>query len=85
MSSPRVTLKAPHKFKPYPLQLPLLKSLLTALLALIAFIAVPLFGSDYWLNAILIPFLVLSLAALGLNLVTGYALMALAYCKPKKK
>ncbi|RKF51166.1 ABC transporter permease [Paraburkholderia fungorum] len=55
------------------MRLPLLKSSLAALLALIAFIAVPLFGNDYWLNAILIPFLVLSLAGLGLNLVTGYA------------
>ncbi|MFL9867781.1 branched-chain amino acid ABC transporter permease [Paraburkholderia fungorum] len=73
MSSPRATLNAPHKFKPHALRLPLLKSSLTALLALIAFIAVPLFGNDYWLNAILIPFLVLSLAGLGLNLVTGYA------------
>lgn len=41
-------------------------------LLLIAFIAVPLTGNDYWLNAILIPFLVLSLAGLGLNLLTGY-------------
>src|SRR5690606_27884526 len=44
---------------------------LTALLVL-AFIGVPLLGNDYWLNAILIPFLVLSLAGLGLNLLTGY-------------
>ncbi|MFL9946773.1 branched-chain amino acid ABC transporter permease [Paraburkholderia agricolaris] len=73
MSSARATLNAPRKFKPHSLRLPLLKSLLTALLVLIAFIAVPLFGNDYWLNAILIPFLVLSLAGLGLNLVTGYA------------
>jgi branched-chain amino acid transport system permease protein len=33
----------------------------------------PLLAGDYWLNAILIPFLILSLAGLGLNLVTGYA------------
>ena len=44
---------------------------LIGLLAL-AFIVVPLWGNDYWLNAILIPFLVLSLAGLGLNLLTGY-------------
>ena len=44
---------------------------LLGLLAL-AFIVVPLWGTDYWLNAILIPFLVLSLAGLGLNLLTGY-------------
>jgi branched-chain amino acid transport system permease protein len=73
MSSPHVTVDAPRKFKPYPLQLPLLKLSVTAILALIAFIVVPVFGNDYWLNAILIPFLVLSLAGLGLNLVTGYA------------
>lgn len=30
-------------------------------------------GSDYWLGAILVPFLILSLAGLGLNLATGYA------------
>ena len=39
----------------------------------IAFIGVPLFASDYWLTALLIPFLVFSLAALGLNILTGYA------------
>lgn len=38
-----------------------------------AYIAVPLVASDYWLDAILIPFLALSLAAVGLNLLTGYA------------
>lgn len=43
-----------------------------ALLLLVAFVALPLLGDDYWLNAILIPFLVLSLAGLGLNLLTGY-------------
>ncbi len=30
-------------------------------------------GTDYWFSAILIPFLALSLAGLGLNLLTGYA------------
>ena len=33
----------------------------------------PLAASEYWLQAILIPFLVYALAALGLNLLTGYA------------
>lgn len=37
-----------------------------------AFIVVPFIGNDYWFSAILIPFLVLSLAGLGLNLLTGY-------------
>jgi len=44
-----------------------------ALLLAFAFIGVPLLGNDYWFSAILIPFLVLSLAGLGLNLLTGYA------------
>ncbi|MDD2730038.1 branched-chain amino acid ABC transporter permease [Malikia sp.] len=43
------------------------------ILLLAAFVLVPWLGNDYWLNAILIPFLVLSLAGLGLNLLTGYA------------
>lgn len=37
-----------------------------------AFVLVPLTASTYLLQAILIPFLILSLAALGLNLLTGY-------------
>ncbi|PKM30717.1 MAG: branched-chain amino acid ABC transporter permease [Gammaproteobacteria bacterium HGW-Gammaproteobacteria-11] len=44
-----------------------------AALLLFAFVAVPWLGNDYWFSAILIPFLVLSLAGLGLNLLTGYA------------
>ncbi len=39
----------------------------------LAFLAVPFLASDYWLGSILIPFLVFSLAALGLNFLTGYA------------
>ena len=42
-------------------------------IALVAFVAVPLVASEYWLQAILIPFLIYSLAAIGLNLLTGYA------------
>jgi branched-chain amino acid transport system permease protein len=34
---------------------------------------VPFVGDDYWFGAILIPFLVFALAALGLNILTGYA------------
>lgn len=41
--------------------------------AFVAFVGVPLWANDYWLNAILVPFLILSLAGLGLNFVTGYA------------
>ena len=39
----------------------------------IAFVGLPLFASNYWLTALLIPFLVFALAALGLNILTGYA------------
>ncbi|WP_052420829.1 branched-chain amino acid ABC transporter permease [Paraburkholderia ferrariae] len=44
-----------------------------AVLALVAFVGVPLWANDYWLNAILVPFLILSIAGLGLNFLTGYA------------
>lgn len=43
------------------------------LTVLAAYTVVPWLGNDYWFSAILIPFLVLSLAGLGLNLLTGYA------------
>ena len=39
----------------------------------IAFVAVPMLASEYWLKGILIQFLVFSCAALGLNILTGYA------------
>src|SRR5215831_11982231 len=38
-----------------------------------AYLAIPAVGSEYWLLTIMIPFLVYALAALGLNLLTGYA------------
>ena len=44
-----------------------------ALLAAIAFVGVPLLANQYWLSAILTPFLILALATLGLNILTGYA------------
>lgn len=43
-----------------------------SLLMAIAFVAVPLLASDYLLRAILIPFLILALAAVGLNILVGY-------------
>src|SRR5437868_594746 len=42
-------------------------------LLVVAFVVLPLIGNQYWFSAILTPFLVLSLAALGLNILTGYA------------
>jgi branched-chain amino acid transport system permease protein len=44
-----------------------------ALLLVVAFVAVPLFANQYWLSAILTPFLIFALASLGLNILTGYA------------
>ncbi len=38
----------------------------------LAFIVVPMFASEYLFRAILIPFLILALAAIGLNLLVGY-------------
>ncbi len=42
------------------------------LVLIAAFVVVPYFINDYWANAILIHFLVSALAALGLNILTGY-------------
>src|SRR6266550_100293 len=39
----------------------------------LAFVVVPLVANQYWLSAILTPFLILALATLGLNILTGYA------------
>jgi len=39
----------------------------------LAFVAIPLAATPYFFSAILIPFLIFSLAALGLNILTGYA------------
>src|SRR5579862_1695316 len=39
----------------------------------IAYLVIPALGSEYLLLTIMIPFLVYALAALGLNLLTGYA------------
>src|SRR6266571_3323143 len=54
-----------------------------AILLAVAFVGVPLAAAtpalagaidfNYWFNGVLIPFLIFSLAALGLNILTGYA------------
>ncbi len=46
---------------------------LAGLVAVFAVVVLPLIGSDYLFSALLIPFLALSLAAIGLNILTGYA------------
>ena len=47
------------------------KLVILALVAF-AFLAVPFLASEYSFRAILTPFLILSLAALGLNVLVGY-------------
>ncbi len=42
-------------------------------LLLIAYLVVPFVANEYWLQAVLIPFLVFSMVTIGLNLLTGYA------------
>src|SRR4051812_29421972 len=44
-----------------------------AVLLAFAFLVVPFIGNQPWFSAILTPFLVFSLAALGLNILPGYA------------
>ena len=44
----------------------------TVLFAALVFAFLPLLAGEYWLNAVLIPFLVMSLAGVGLNLLMGY-------------
>ena len=39
---------------------------------LVAFLVLPFLVTDYWVNAILVPFLIYSIAAIGLNILTGY-------------
>ncbi|MCL4746557.1 MAG: branched-chain amino acid ABC transporter permease [Burkholderiaceae bacterium] len=42
------------------------------LVLLFAFVVVPMFASEYLFRGILIPFLILALAAIGLNILVGY-------------
>jgi len=39
---------------------------------LVAFGIVPFIVNDYWLNAVLLPFLIYAIAAIGLNILVGY-------------
>ncbi|MGH8664210.1 MAG: branched-chain amino acid ABC transporter permease, partial [Burkholderiales bacterium] len=45
---------------------------LVAILVAVAYVGLPLIASGYLFRAILIPFLILALAAIGLNLLVGY-------------
>ncbi len=53
---------------------PIIQDRIFVLLAVAAaFVVPPLLASGYWLEAVLIPLLIYALAALGLNLLMGYA------------
>jgi branched-chain amino acid transport system permease protein len=43
-----------------------------AVILLLAFVGVPLIGNDFFTTTVMIPFLVFSMAAIGLNILTGY-------------
>lgn len=38
----------------------------------VAYLVIPFIINDYWANAILVPFLIYAIAAIGLNILTGY-------------
>jgi len=42
------------------------------LVLFVAIVVIPLTISDYWANSLLLPFLIYAIAALGLNILTGY-------------
>jgi branched-chain amino acid transport system permease protein len=44
-----------------------------AMIFMIAVAVIPFLGSDFFIASVMIPFLVFALAAIGLNLLTGYA------------
>ncbi len=43
-----------------------------AIILAVAYVALPLVATDYFITSIMIPFLIYALAAIGLNLLTGY-------------
>lgn len=54
--------------------LPILQDRIGLLVILVtAFLLVPLFTGEFFIGSIMLPFLVFSLAAIGLNILTGYA------------
>ncbi len=40
---------------------------------LVGYLLIPYFGNDFFLTSMMIPFLIFTLAAIGLNILTGYA------------
>ena len=52
---------------------PILQDRIGLGLIIAAAISVPLWGSDFFINSLMIPFLIFALATMGLNILTGYA------------
>jgi branched-chain amino acid transport system permease protein len=51
---------------------PIFQDRIGIIVILVAAYAIPLFGSNFMLHAIMIPFLIFALATIGLNILTGY-------------
>jgi len=51
---------------------PILQDRIGLAIILAIALAIPLTGNDFLINAVMIPFLIFALAAIGLNLLTGY-------------
>lgn len=43
-----------------------------AIILIVAFVVIPLVGNDFFINTMMTPFLIFGLAAIGLNILTGY-------------
>lgn len=52
---------------------PILQDRIGLTLIILAAVLVPLFGSDFFINSLMIPFLIFTIATMGLNILTGYA------------
>ena len=50
-----------------------IKTICLFTILILLFLVIPLFTSEYWMRAIIMPTLILGLAGLGLNLLFGYA------------
>src|SRR6266550_4076530 len=51
---------------------PILQDRIGIAVVLLVAVGIPLTGNEFLLNAVMIPFLIFALAAIGLNLLTGY-------------
>ena len=73
MALPDARTPSPHGLERDMRYLPRSADRLALFLLAVLFLFVPPFLGDYWLKGILVPMLILSISALGLNVLTGYA------------